>query len=93
MQNVDKKNESEHSSTLRGSYEKQISRSTCFESRGRDLYRATDSNLQPSYGKKQQEFSTFVKSLPWTQRCGQKGRGTSLDVKNRQKKKVGGALQ
>jgi hypothetical protein len=24
---------------------------------------------------------------------GQKGRGTSLDVKNRQKKKVGGALQ
>jgi hypothetical protein len=89
MQNVDKKNESEHSSTQRGSYEKPIFRSTCCESRDREIYLARDSNFTTKLWEKQQEFSTLSKSLPWTQRCGRKGRGTSLDVKSRQKESGG----
>jgi hypothetical protein len=92
MQNVDKKNESEHSSTQRGSYEKPICRSTCCERRDREIYLARDSNLQPSYGKKQQEFTTLSSPFRGHKDVDEKVEEL-LWMSKADKKKVGGALQ
>jgi hypothetical protein len=92
IHNVDPKNDYEHSSTQRGSYEKPICRSTCFERRDREIYLARDSNLQPSYGKKQQEFSTLSSPFRRHKDVDEKFKEL-LWVSKADKKKVGGALQ